>query len=201
VAAALLVIASGAHGDPRSDAASPFAYGEQQFGLLAGGGFGLAIRPHLDVDHTRMFGLFPRWGIGLSYPLARGEFYEGNFELDLQPMVLLNYRPRDGWAAGGSFVLHYNFLRAQPIVPFIEAGAGMSDLQFRLQDESDGFTYPLEGTLGVHVPVSDHTALTASVGYYHLSNAGRELPNFGINAVMVRLGFTLSPASFAAVSR
>lgn len=179
-----------ARADPPSEPAAPFSYGTQQIGLLVGGGFGLPVEAHLDVDHTRMFGVFPRWSIGLSDPLARGEFYEGNVELVLQPMVLLNFRPRDGWAAGGSFLLHYNFLRAGAIVPFVEGGAGMSDMQFRLDDEADGFTYPLEASLGFHLPVFERAALTASIGYYHLSNAGREYPNWGINALMIRLGIT-----------
>jgi lipid A 3-O-deacylase len=190
LATVALVLPIPACAEPPSDFKESFSYGTQQIGLLAGGGFGLPIRAHLDVDRTRMFGLFPRWGIGLSDPLARGAFYEGNFELDLQPMVLLNFEPRSGWAAGGSFLLHYNFLRAGSIVPFIEGGAGASDMRFRLRDEADGFTYPLEASVGFHVPAFARGALTASVGYYHLSNAGRQLPNFGVNAVMVRFGVT-----------
>jgi len=179
-----------ASGDPPSEISAPFSYGKQQVALLVGGGIALPIRPNLDIDHARMFGVFPRWGIGLSDPLARGEFYEGNLELDVQPIVLLNFAPRSGWAAGGEALFRYNFLRAGSMVPFIEGGAGVSDMQFRLDDEADGLTYPLEVSLGVHIPVSEHTALTASVGYYHLSNAGRALPNFGLNLVMIRLGLT-----------
>ena len=195
---AAVALALPARADPPSVLAAPFSYGTQQIGLLVGGGFGLPVRIHKDVDDTRMFGVFPRWSIGLSDPLARGELYEGNVELIVQPMVLLNFAPRNGWAAGGSFLLHYNFLhynflRAGAIVPFVEGGAGMSDMQFRLEDEADGFTFPLEVSLGFHLPAFERGAFTASVGYYHLSNAGMRYPNYGINAVMVRIGTTFFP--------
>ena len=200
------VLAAAEFADPlesRADlvGAAPFTYGAQQIGLLAGGGFGIPMFDNRDdrENRTRMFGVFGRWGIGLSDPLARGAFYEGNVELDVEPMVLLNYQPRDGWAAGGSLLLHYNFLAAGSglrLVPFIEGGAGASDLAFRLRDQSDGFTFPLQASIGIHRFVTVHSAITASVGYYHLSNAGLRYPNTGINAVMVRIGMTFFPDTF-----
>ena len=110
----------------------------------------------------------------------------------------MNFEPRSGWAAGGSLLLHYNFLHGGAIVPFIEGGGGASELQFDLDDEADGFTFPLEASLGFHVLSFERGALTASVGYFHLSNAGREFPNYGINAVMVRIGLLFFPGSSAA---
>jgi hypothetical protein len=182
-----------------SDLPTPFAYGAQQFGLLVGGGFGLPIfgaESH-ELRNLRMLGVFGRWGVGLSDPLARGEFYEGNLEFDVEPMVLLNYVPRDGWAAGGSLLLHYNFFDAEhpgAIVPFIEGGGGGAHLAFRLEDgEADGFVFPLQASVGVHALTFSRAALTASLGYYHLSNAGMRFPNEGINLVMIRIGFTAFP--------
>ncbi|TMA34929.1 MAG: acyloxyacyl hydrolase [Deltaproteobacteria bacterium] len=190
-------VALAARAEPPSEPAR-FSYGTQQVALLASGGFGLPVHDDRDVDDARMFGLFARWGIGLTDPLARGAVYEGNVELDVQPFLLLNFEPRSGWAAGGSLLLHYNFLRGGAIVPFIEGGGGASELQFDLDDEADGFTFPLEASLGFHVLSFERGALTASVGYFHLSNAGREFPNYGVNAVMVRIGTLFFPGSSAA---
>jgi hypothetical protein len=192
LAALAVVFPVALRADPTPESEGPFAHGAQQFGLQVGGAFGFAAaRPdRLDVDHTRMFGVFPRWGIGLSDPLARGTFYEGNVELDLEPMALFNFDPRSGWAAGGSLILHYNFLRGSSIVPYVEGGGGFSDLQFRLRDQSDGFTFPLQVSLGLHWRAFPNEALTLSVGYFHLSNAALRYPNWGINAAMVRIGIT-----------
>ena len=187
-----VAVALAARAGPPSEPAR-FAHGTQQLALLAGGGFGLPVHDDRDVDDTRMFGLFGRWAIGLTDPVARGSVYEGNLEFDVQPFVLLNFDPRSGWAAGGSVLLHYNFLHGGTIVPFIEGGGGASDLQFDLHDEADGFTFPLEASLGVHFLSFERGAVTASLGYFHLSNAGREFPNFGVNAVMVRVGTLFFP--------
>src|SRR5439155_1078579 len=78
VTLAAVALSLPARADPPSEPAAPFSYGAQQFALLVGGGFGLPVESNLDVDHTRMFGVFPRWSIGLTDPLARGEFYAGN---------------------------------------------------------------------------------------------------------------------------
>jgi hypothetical protein len=110
-------------------------------------------------------------------------------------MALWNFHPRSGWAAGGSLLLHYNFLgNGRGIVPFVEGGGGASHLAFRLRDQSDGFTFPLQASIGCQVlTIPASGALTASVGYYHLSNAGLRYPNTGINAVMVRIGMSFFP--------
>ena len=175
---------------------APFSYGAQQIGLLAGGGFGLRMFGNRDPDEDqpRIFAVFGRWGIGLSDPLAQDTFYTGNVELDVEPMLLLNYQPRSGWAAGGSLLLHYNFLAAgESLVPFVEGGGGASHLDFDLTSQSDGFTFPLQASLGLHAFASPRAAVTASVGYYHLSNAGLRYPNWGINTVMIRIGATFFP--------
>jgi len=196
VAAAAVALA--ARAGPPSEPASPFSFGGQQVAVLAGGGFALPLHSHRDVDDPRLLALFARWAIGLSDPLARGAFYEGNLELDVQPTLLLNYAPRFGWVAGGTLLLHYNFLRAGSIVPFIEGGGGGSQMTFHLDDQADGFTFPLEASIGLHALTFERGALTASLGYYHLSNAGREFPNYGVNAVMIRIGLLFFPGCDAA---
>src|SRR5262249_11262075 len=149
---------------------------------LAGGGFGIPMFGNRNSreNRARIFGVFPRWGIGLSDPLQRGTLLEGNIELDVEPMLLLNYQPRDGWAAGGSLLLHYNFLGHGELVPFIEGGIGASHLAFRLEYQHDDFAFPLQASLGLHVFAAAREALTASIGYYHLSNARIYYPNTGI---------------------
>jgi hypothetical protein len=111
----------------------------------------------------------------------------------VEPMALWNYDPRDGWAAGGSFLLRYNFLKAESFAPYVEGAGGFSQMKMRLDGQSDGFTYPLRFSVGARVPVTERTALMASVGYFHLSNAGREYPNLGINAVLIQLGVVALP--------
>jgi hypothetical protein len=180
------------HADPPSDLSDEFCYGCQQLGLLVGDGFGVPIfgSRHREVDHTRVFGVFPRWSIGLADPLARESFYEGNVDFGLEPLALFNFHPRGGWAAGARLLLRYNFLgTGGPIVPFIEGNGGVSYMKFRLDGQTDGFTYPLGLSIGLHALTSERTAWTSSLGFYHLSNAGRSYPNLGINGIILNVGF------------
>ena len=195
IACAALLLAASSRGETRVATAAPFSSGGQQYSLLAGYVWGMPMfGNHIDSENrTRMLGGFGRFGIGLSDPLARGAFYEGNVEFDVEPMALVNFEPRSGWAAGGSLLLHYNFLGAGSIVPFIEGGGGGSYLDFELRDQDDGFAFPLQASLGLHALAFPRGAVTASVGYFHLSNAGTHYPNYGINTVLVRLGLTFFP--------
>jgi len=183
--------------EPPAGPAAPFAHGAQQVGLSVGGsiGFPLIGGDEHEVDDTRMLGVFPRWAIGVTDPLARGAFYQGNVELGVEPLALFNFRPRFGWAAGGSLLLHYNFLAMseRAIVPFVEGAAGIGHLAFDLDGESDGFIFPLHGSLGVHALAFPGGAISATIGWYHLSNAGLRSPNYGVNAVMFRIGLTVFP--------
>jgi hypothetical protein len=185
--------------DSEAGTPSPFVDGEPLLGLQVGGGFGLpafGTSKKGELRDTRVFGVFPRWGIGLSDTVARGTFYEGNWEFDVEPMVLLNYNPRFGWALGGTLFLHYNFTEAEhlgALVPFIEGGAGGAHLAFDLKGEADGFVFPLQASFGLHWLAFPKTALTGSIGYYHLSNAGTRYPNEGINMVSIKVGITTFP--------
>src|SRR5262245_13239541 len=111
LAAFVLPLASRA--DPASEPAR-FCYECQQLDVAVGGGWGIPLftGTEREVEHTRTFEALARWSIGVTDPVARGAFYEGNLQFGLEPLVILNFDPRDGWAAGGCAVLHYNFLAA-----------------------------------------------------------------------------------------
>jgi hypothetical protein len=170
-----------------------FGYGKQELALSGGYGFGVGIQGsnNGNLKDIRYGALVPRWGIGLSDPLGEGSWYEGNFDLLIEGAFLFQYQPTHGFAGGGTLMFRYNFLQCGPVVPFIEAGAGLMGTDLNLKEQSDGFNFSLQPGLGFHVFLLPNMAVTAEARFHHISNAGLRSPNSGINDVLFLLGASL----------
>jgi len=103
------------------------------------------------LKDIRFAALIPRWGIGITDPFAEGTWYEGNLDLLVEGAFLFEYRPVNGFRGGVTLLLRYNILHSGPVVPFIDAGAGIVGTDLDFQGQSDGFNFSLQGGLGLHV--------------------------------------------------
>jgi len=167
-----------------------FGYGRQELSIAAGYGFGVGLGGSNtgNLKDIRFAALIPRWGIGLTDPLADGTWYEGNLDLLIEGAFLFAYRPVHGFAGGGTLMLRYNFLESGRVVPFLEAGAGLLGTDFDLKGQSDGFNFSVQGGLGLHFFLLPRLAVTAEARLHHISNAGLRQPNNGINDCLFLLG-------------
>lgn len=75
-------------------------------------------------------------------------------------------------------------------MPYVEGGAGIGYLDFNLRDQSDGFIFAPQIGVGVNYFVTERAAINASWRWHHLSNAGTNQPNNGINGSLIMLGMT-----------
>ncbi len=141
-------------------------------------------------DRSAAF-VMPRLGIVLTDPVASG-WWQGNFEFVVQPVFARFTRPFAAEAAGGSFLLAYNFLSLGRWVPFVDAGAGMiwTNLAPRISEQSTQFEFTLETGLGVHYFLYEHVTWTMGVRLHHISNGGLGDRNTGINGVLPYVGIS-----------
>lgn len=169
---------------------SLFGLGKQEIALAAGYGFGLPIggSKGTESEDVQYAYLAPRWGIGISNPLGGDAWYRGNFELLVEGSFFFNHEPKSGTAAGGAAILRYNFLSGDTFIPFLEAGAGIISLDFDLDTQADGLNFTTQGGLGFHYFFSERTALTGGWRFLHISNAGINSPNVGINTSLFLVG-------------
>lgn len=171
--------------------ASLFGLGRQKIGLAVGYGFGIPLGGTKggDVEEIQYTYVAPHWGIGISNPMGGDSWYRGNVELLMEGAFIINFEPKSGFAGGATAMLRYNFLPGGNFIPFIELGGGIVSLDFDLQDEqSDGFNFTPQGGVGFHYFVSERTALTAQWRLHHISNAGIDEPNDGINSSLFLIG-------------
>ncbi|WP_413936253.1 acyloxyacyl hydrolase [Nitrospira sp. BLG_1] len=141
--------------------------------------------------------MMPRLGVVLTDPLGSG-WWQGNVEFLVQPLFARFTQPFAAEAAGGSFLLKYNFLSFGRWVPFWDVGAGIiwTNLAPRIPEQSTQYEFVLETGPGVHYFMTDRIALTMGVRLHHISNANLGDRNTGINTVLPYVGISFFTPGF-----
>lgn len=188
-AAAVVLLAGAAQAS-----AADLAQGSFSLGLRVSGG----AQNHLPPDHSYYTGLeylswMPHLSVVPRAPMGKGRL-QGVPELSAELMLQRYDRPeehRNKMAYGLKGGLRYHFLAVGVLVPYLEATVGMAATDLRVGEIRSSFTFVLETGAGVSMEVPG--GLVVSVGYrfHHLSNAGLDRPNRGINADALVVGFSL----------
>jgi lipid A 3-O-deacylase len=129
-------------------------------------------------------GLFP-WD-----PIGSGAL-AGALEIGLGPFYQRFIDPVDAFFIGLGAVARYHFTSLGQLVPYIEiSGApGYTDLRVREQDADVVFL--LFAGVGASYFLTERTALYAGYRLQHISNAGTNTPNQGINSHTGVLGLSV----------
>jgi opacity protein-like surface antigen len=121
------------------------------------------------------FGLLP-WGTTGSGPL------KGALEIGVEPFYQRFIDPVDAFFAGLGVVARYHFLSLGRFVPYVELSAAPGATDLRVREQNTDFVFLLFGGGGASYFVTDRAALYAGYRYQHISNAGTDNPNRGINS-------------------
>jgi len=169
-----------------------FGYGKQYAFIQSGYGSGFAFSfvGSGDGSEVKTFDAFAGYGVGISDIYADDSWYRGNFDFIWQGEFTYNFQPAGGYSIGSGFLFRYNFLANKKFVPYVELGAGFGYLEYNLEDQSNGFVFSPQGSLGAHYFITDKVSITGSWRVHHMSNAGIQQPNNSINANVFSLGAT-----------
>ncbi|HKW74487.1 MAG TPA: acyloxyacyl hydrolase [Terriglobales bacterium] len=181
--AAVLLIASLAQAQSKPLENQPWDYG-----FWASGGFSV---PGGTKD-THMINGGVRLGKVLTGDHLPG-LVRGNFEwsADLIPLYYI-WQPapaRNAFAEGLNPVnLKWNFTDCGRAVPFAELGGGVLFSNHDVPNGTSHVNFLTHGTFGIQLFNDERRAVTASVRFEHISNAGLATPNPGVNTVQFLLG-------------
>lgn len=123
-------------------------------------------------------------GTMLTGPLAKDHFWRGNFEILAELFGGEQFHPRNAYLVGVAPIFRYNFATGTPFVPFFEGGAGASLTDIRHPDLSTDFEFNVQVGTGVHWFFKPTIAVTLEARWLHLSNAGMDTPNNGVNTAL-----------------
>jgi len=130
------------------------------------------------------------FGWTLTDLVGRDHWYRGNWELIGEIFGGAQYSPDTAYVGGGVALVRYNFDTHSRWTPFVNLGAGAAGTNIRDGDLSTAFEFTLQAGVGAHYFLTPNLALTGQYRYVHLSNAGIEYPNLGVNTSMFYIGAT-----------
>jgi opacity protein-like surface antigen len=119
---------------------------------------------------------FLPWGVIGAGPL------KGAFEIGVEPFYQRFFEPDDAFFAGLGAVARYHFLPLGRLVPYVELAAAPGGTDLRVREQRTDVVFLLFGGTGASLFVTDRAAVYAGYRLQHISNAGTDSPNQGINS-------------------
>jgi len=163
-----------------------FKSSDQALSLEVGASYGVPIfggsEKHdialMDLAYSHMLG-------GVK---GKDKWYRGNWEGRAELFGGSQFSPKPDWVAGLSLHVRYDFALGGPVVPFFDAGMGVTGTGISAPDLSGTFEFNLECGPGAYWFVNKQLAVTGEVRLMHMSCAGISSPNLGLNTVLGLIG-------------
>jgi lipid A 3-O-deacylase len=165
-----------------------FRLDAQTLSLQAGPVAGLAVFGSRQEHDLTLLSV--SYGHMLSGLVSKDHWYRGNWELRQELFGGAQVSPTRDWLIGLTPHLRYNFATGTRWVPYADGGAGVSATGIGHPDLSGTFEFNLQASTGVYWFVKDNVALNFEGGFLHLSCAGINTPNQGLNGIKAMFGIT-----------
>ena len=127
-------------------------------------------------------------GYFLTDRVAQDRFYSGALELTGQVWGGVQVDPDDSCLAGIMPGIRYHFFTGMRLVPYVGLNAGILLTDMGEPDLGSDYQFNQQYALGVHWFFHEHWALNTEYRAMHISNAGIERPNQGVNDHLIVLG-------------
>lgn len=121
---------------------------------------------------------------------GEGHWYRGNWDLVGEAFGGRQFSPGDGYVAGLTPILRYHYATGTRWIPFAEAGAGVAGATIGRPDLAKGFEFHLLTGVGLQWFYRDDLTFNIEYRFGHVSNAGTQSPNHGLNTNELLLGVT-----------
>ena len=112
-------------------------------------------------------------------------------QFQVEPFISPVLSPDSNVEIGTSFLFKMGLLpQTAKFQPFILAGLGMVYMTQHTREQSTQFNFTEQGGLGIHYFFRKNIAFTLQGRFRHLSNAGIDHPNTGINTQFIIAGLS-----------
>ena len=159
--------------------------GENEMQIWTGGGHG--INGSQSGDGVWNLGL--RYGLILTSPHGPG-FLRGQLEyaLEVVPAFVVVQKTNTAYGAGvNPFAFKWMMNPRSSVMPYLEIGGGTLFTNTNVPEKTSQINFTSGGAMGLHFIRSKYT-ISTEVRFMHISNAGLQEPNPGINTIQFRIG-------------
>jgi Lipid A 3-O-deacylase (PagL) len=163
--------------------------GHSEWGVFVGGAQGFGKRSGTHLLYTG-----GRYGRVLTGDHL-GSWLRGNLEARIEVLPLVQVWQAGKNATGGEFkplTLVWNFKGNHTVKPFFELGGGLLITNHDVPLNTNNVNFTPQGGPGFHFYTKDRRhAWTLQTKYMHISNAGLDHKNSGVNAaIQLTIGYT-----------
>lgn len=168
--------------------ASSALIGRQTVGVVVGGM--LPVRM-MDAQSSKLNGvaLHPSWQIAFTDPIGEG-WWRGSIALGVEAALLGFTQPTGAYGVGITPKLIYTLASFGRLKPYLEGGGGPLWTNFDgcIPEQGSDFNFLVWGGAGATYDLTARWALNAGVRFSHISNAGADSPNRGLNYLLPFVG-------------
>jgi lipid A 3-O-deacylase len=159
----------------------------REVGLLTGYGIASLGRG----DDYEIIPILPQFGFDIN-PLARKLHINprGTIEGVVEPLMNVVISPDTNAEVGCSFLLKYADHITSRIAPYIEGGFGIIYTTQHTRKQGTQYNFLSQVGVGLQFFLNEKFALTGGYRFRHMSNAGIDSPNRGINHHFALLGLS-----------
>lgn len=173
-----------------------FEKGFQTFGAELGYGAGVNLPEGIDRSDIQFAHLALNYQLDLTGTIGKS-FYQGNLNWFVEVNTGILHNPDTGYLGAISpLMFQYKFIKPErKWAPIFLAGAGLALTDWD-EDNLAGreiggdFQFLLHGGLGIEYFRPQGGSFSINYRFFHVSNAGTERPNVGLNANIFSIGFT-----------
>ena len=166
---------------PLARGADAPAVGRYDLGLQTGYMFGV-------TNNAQAVTFLPR--AGRIMWVGTGE-HPGVVSFGVEGLFTHYYQTNSAMDLGGGPYLRWRMVRDW-VQPYAEVGVGMLYNDLKTFSLSSRVLFSVNGAVGVEVPVAERWGVTMGYRFRHISNAGQDAINPGLNANVLAVGVTFT---------
>lgn len=158
--------------------------GRQTVGLVIGGMLPVRMMEG-QVSKLHGVAVHPSWQIALTDPVGN-QWWSGSIAVGVEAAFLGITQPTGAYGIGFTPKLVYLLTSFGRMKPYVEGGGGplWTNFDGRIPEQGSDFNFLVWGGAGVSYELTAQWSLTAGVRISHISNAGTDSPNGGLNYLL-----------------
>lgn len=162
--------------------------GKHTIGLAVGGMLPIRL---MEGQSSKLYGVavHPSWRTSLTEPIGTN-WWSGSVGLGVEGAILGIAEPTGAYAIGLTPKLIYTFTSFGRLKPYVEGGGGplWTNFDGHIPEQGSDFNFLVWGGTGASWDVTAQWALNAGLRFSHISNAGTDSPNGGLNYLLPFVG-------------